>query len=158
MSPRATAWRAYAQIAATLRERITSGVLASGLWLPPESVLCEEFAVARNTVRRALAELETEGLIRTVPGVGRRVRDPATAAPGDPDEPALPQYKMIAAHLRLQIERGILAPGDPLPSEAALVRRYDVSRGTARQALAELEGAGLAESRQGKRRHVPNRP
>ncbi len=142
MSPRATAWRAYAQIAATLRERITSGVLASGLWLPPESVLCEEFAVARNTVRRALAELETEGLIRTVPGVGRRVRDPATAA----------------AHLRLQIERGILAPGDPLPSEAALVRRYDVSRGTARQALAELEGAGLAESRQGKRRHVPNRP
>lgn len=44
------------------------------------------------------------------------------------------------------IDSGELGPGDPLPSEAVLARRYGVAQGTARHALAELEGAGLVES------------
>jgi GntR family transcriptional regulator len=52
------------------------------------------------------------------------------------------------------IESGRLCPGDPLPSESALARRYGVSRGTARHALAELAGAGLVQPVHGKGRYV----
>ncbi|WP_338065055.1 GntR family transcriptional regulator [Thermobifida fusca] len=47
-----------------------------------------------------------------------------------------------------------------MPSEAAIVQQYGVSRGTARQALSDLEGAGLIRSVHGKGRFVqePERP
>lgn len=149
MSPRETAWGAYARIADVLRERIVSGDLAPGSPLPSEATLCEEFAVVRNTIRRALAALEDERLIETLPGKGRVVRGEA---------PSQYAYHRIAADLRAQIERGDLAPGDALPSEAALVQRYGVARGTARQALAALEAAGLVEAQHGKGRFVSGRP
>jgi DNA-binding GntR family transcriptional regulator len=56
--------------------------------------------------------------------------------------------------LRAAIERGELGRGDMLPSEAALTEQYGVSRWTARQALIELQGAGLIETRHGKGRFV----
>ena len=155
MSPRSTAWGAYAQIAETLRQRLTSGDYPAGSQLPSEAALCAEFSVARNTVRRALSALEDEGLIETLPGRGRVVRKP-----GDTETsptPALPQYRKIANDLRTEIEDGTLAPGDALPSEAAIVNEHGVSRGTARQALADLEGAGLVESHLGKGRYVRRR-
>lgn len=118
-------------------------------------MLCEDFGVARNTIRRALASLGEDGLIETLPGVGRVVCDPGS--PDDTGERNLPQYRRIANALRTQIESGPRAPGDALPSEATLVAEYGVSRGTARQALADLEGAGLIESRHGKGRYVRRR-
>lgn len=156
MSPRSTAWGAYNQIAETLRHRITSGDYPPGSRLPSESALCEEFSVVRNTVRRALGTLEAEGLIETLPGMGRVVRLPGDS--GGSKAHALPQYRKIANDLREQIASGRLAPGDALPSEAAIVASYGVSRGTARQALADLEGAGLIEARHGKGRYVRRRP
>jgi DNA-binding GntR family transcriptional regulator len=60
----------------------------------------------------------------------------------------------MAADLRSLIETGQLRPGDALPSELVLAGRYGVARGTARHALAELEGAGLVESVHGKGRFV----
>ncbi|GAB2815477.1 hypothetical protein GCM10027176_20180 [Actinoallomurus bryophytorum] len=149
MSPRQTEWGAYVQIAEALRRRIASGDLEAGSPLPSEAVLCREFAVVRNTVRRALSALEEEGLIETLPGKGRVVRGEA---------PTRYEYDRIAADLRNQIERGELAPGDALPSEAVLVERYQVARGTARQALAAIEAAGLIETRHGKGRYVSRRP
>jgi DNA-binding GntR family transcriptional regulator len=44
-----------------------------------------------------------------------------------------------------------------LPSESALAQQYGVARGTARHALAELEGSGLIESVHGKGRFVRGR-
>jgi len=146
-------WRSYARIAASLRERIAAGNPPPGSLLPSESALCQDYGVTRNTVRRALAELAEDGLIETVPGRGRVVRSPNE--PGSAAEHALPRYGRIAADLRAAIERGELAPGDVLPSEAALMKRHGVSRGTVRQALADLETAGLIESRPGKGRFVP---
>jgi DNA-binding GntR family transcriptional regulator len=143
------AWGVYAQIADALRTRIESGDLAPGVLLPSEAALCEEFTVARNTARRALAALEREGLIETLPGKGRAVCG---------DGPAQYKHQQIAADLRHQIESGELRPGDLLPSDAALVERYGVSRGTARQAFAALERAGLIEARHGKGRFVCRRP
>jgi DNA-binding GntR family transcriptional regulator len=44
-----------------------------------------------------------------------------------------------------------------VPSESALAEEYGVSRGTARHALAELEGAGLVIAVHGKGRYVRKR-
>ena len=148
MSPRATAWGAYKTIAGALRARIADGEFAPGAPLPSESSLCAEYRVARNTLRRALEQLADEGLIVVRPGRGRTVQQP-----GEPGS-AVPQSRRIADDLRGLIQSGELRPGDPLPSESALSERYGVARGTVRQALAELEGAKLAESIHGKGRFV----
>lgn len=153
MSPR-TPWGTYHQIADALRSRITSGDLAPGDGLPSEAALGKELGVARTTVRRALAELESERLLKAIPGSGRVVCTTEERASIHGDGPPPSQYRRIAAELRERIAGGDLAPGEALPSEAVLVRQYDVSRGTARQALSELEGTGLVVTVQGKGRFV----
>jgi len=149
VSQRATTWGAYAKIASALRESITSGVLAPGASVPSETALCEEFSVVRNTVRRALAALEDEGLIETLPGKGRIVYD---------GTPAQCEYRRIATDLRGRIKSRRLTAGDILPSEARIATQYGVARGTARAALTTLENEGLIESRHGKGRYVRRTP
>ncbi|ROO89582.1 regulatory GntR family protein [Actinocorallia herbida] len=151
MSP--TAWGAYSQIADTLRTRITEGTYAPGAKLPSESALCTEFTVTRNTIRRALTVLENEGLLITTPGTGRTVRHLNT-----PTTLPIPAYRRIADALRRQIAEGVFPEGTLLPSESALMTTHRVSRGTARQALSDLQGAGLIESHHGKGRYVRRRP
>ena len=63
----------YRDIAARLRDAITSGELAEGDVLPSEQRLAAEYGVARMTAREALKMLEAEGLVR-VSGRQRRVR------------------------------------------------------------------------------------
>jgi DNA-binding GntR family transcriptional regulator len=152
VNTRATAWGAYKVLTETLRRRITDGEFPPGAMLPAESALCQQYGMARNTVRRALDQLAEEGLIAALPGKGRVVRD-SDAAPVQ----SSPRYRDVAAELRGLVESGAWAPGDRLPSEAALAERYGVARGTIRQALAELEGAGLAETIHGKGRFVRER-
>lgn len=149
LSPRVTAWGAYKDIAAALRERITGGEFAPGDAFPAESVLCAQYGVARNTLRRALDQLAAEGLIAVRSGRGRIV-----TGPGDREASGVPEYRRIAAELRAMITSGELRPGAVLPSESALAERYGVARGTARHALAEVEGAGLVESVHGRGRFV----
>jgi GntR family transcriptional regulator len=59
-------------------------------------------------------------------------------------------YRQIADHLRAAIERGHLGPGDRLPSEAELMRHYDVARMTVRQAIQELRTEGRVVAEQGR--------
>lgn len=68
------------QVYLLLRDRITAG-MAVGSTLPPEQVLAAEHAVSRITVRRALAELEREGLILRRQGAGTFVRMRHTPSP-----------------------------------------------------------------------------
>ncbi len=49
-----------------------------------------------------------------------------------------PAYFKVQRHLVSQIDRGVFKPGDPVPTEAEICKRYGVSRTTARRALAEL--------------------
>ncbi|WP_338676082.1 GntR family transcriptional regulator [Streptomyces sp. SCSIO 30461] len=65
-----------------------------------------------------------------------------------------PLYLKVAADLRAAITAGEYGSGAKLPAEDALVRRYGVSRGTVRQALAALRTDGLITSRRGARRVV----
>lgn len=55
----------------------------------------------------------------------------------------------IAAELGERIERGLLKPGDRLPTELALTRSFAVSRTVVREAIAQLRNEGLIETRQG---------
>jgi DNA-binding GntR family transcriptional regulator len=64
----------YKQCAKVLRDRIAAGVYTGRL--PSERTLAEEFAVAVNTVRKALAMLRDEGLIETAHGWGSSVIQP----------------------------------------------------------------------------------
>lgn len=65
-----------------------------------------------------------------------------------------PLYEQVADALRTAIERGDIAPGDSLPSEAELQETYNVSRDTVRKALTRLTQEGLITSGQGRTRQV----
>ena len=54
-----------------------------------------------------------------------------------------PLHETLAAELRRRIATGILAVGDPLPSEARLCAEFAVSRGTVRQAVGALRAEGV---------------
>jgi GntR family transcriptional regulator len=66
-------------------------------------------------------------------------------------------YKQIADSLREEIVSGSLAPGDDLPSEGELSRRWSASRGPIRNALATLRSEGLIETRKGRPGRVLSR-
>jgi GntR family transcriptional regulator len=61
-----------------------------------------------------------------------------------------PLHQQIADELRRQIDAGELRPGDPLPSEHTLMRRFGVSRGTVRQARAALRTDGTITGSRGR--------
>ncbi|MBK1656748.1 phosphonate metabolism transcriptional regulator PhnF [Paracraurococcus ruber] len=65
-------WR---QIAGSLEAEITAGRLTAGARLPTEADLSARFAVNRHTVRRAMEELETRGLVRIEQGRGSFVAE-----------------------------------------------------------------------------------
>ena len=75
----------YHQIYLVLREQLHEGVFSEGL--PGEHALMKQFAVARVTVRRALQQLASEGLIAREPGRGTRPLA-AIATRAAADEPA----------------------------------------------------------------------
>lgn len=60
-----------------------------------------------------------------------------------------PKYREIANDLRAAIERGEYQPGQRIPGENDLMRKYEVSRNTARDALAVLRHEGVTDTRRG---------
>ena len=55
----------------------------------------------------------------------------------------LPKYFQIHQELLSRIKENVWAPGSSIPSEAELCQQYQVSRGTVRRALDELNRQGL---------------
>jgi GntR family transcriptional regulator len=64
----------YVQLANWIRSGIEGGAFAVGDLLPPEQALAAQSRLNRNTVRHALAQLELDGLVEKVKGVGTFVR------------------------------------------------------------------------------------
>lgn len=66
------------------------------------------------------------------------------------------RYEEIAAYIRGLVAAG--QPGDRLPSEAELCKRFGVSRMTARQGIAHLAADGLLYRRPGQGTFIADRP
>ena len=65
----------WTRIATELAEAIGSGIYAPGQRLPSEHALAEQFGVNRHTIRRSLASLCSQGLVRITQGSGTYVED-----------------------------------------------------------------------------------
>ncbi len=65
---------AYRQIADHLRSAIADGIYSGGDQLPSERQLMEQYDAARGTIRQAIAQLRSEGLIEIEHGRGAFVR------------------------------------------------------------------------------------
>lgn len=63
----------YLQIAAILRDKVSSGELRPGRQVPSETKLMQEYGVARLTARKAVRVLVSEGLVEVVTGRGAYV-------------------------------------------------------------------------------------
>jgi GntR family transcriptional regulator len=80
----------YREIADQLRQQIESGAFSSGGGqMPTEQDLQERFSASRNTIREAIKQLITLGLVETRPGQGTfvlpKVRPFVTPLTGDPE-------------------------------------------------------------------------
>jgi GntR family transcriptional repressor for pyruvate dehydrogenase complex len=71
--------KVYEEVAARLRQWIPASH-KPGDTLPPERQLVEMFGVGRGSIRDALRELQTAGVVETRHGVGTIVCDPARSA------------------------------------------------------------------------------
>ena len=65
----------YLQLVDQVRYAAASGVLHTGEPLPSIRPLAEELRVNRNTIAKAYAELESQGVIETLPGKGCFLKD-----------------------------------------------------------------------------------
>jgi len=85
--------------------------------------------------------------------VSRMVPDPASeaqaiAAASNPS--FSPLYRQIKGLITRGLQQGDWKPGELIPSEADLARRFGVSQGTVRKAVDELAAEGLLLRRQGR--------
>ncbi|HEY6452384.1 MAG TPA: GntR family transcriptional regulator [Steroidobacteraceae bacterium] len=69
-----------------------------------------------------------------------------------------PTYRKVASALVEHIVAGRLQAGDHLPPELELARQFGVNRSTVREALRELDSAGLLGRRRGSKRMMVTRP
>jgi len=69
---------AYLQLVDQVRYAAASGGLRAGDPLPSVRQLAEELRINRNTIAKAYTELESQGVIETVPGKGCFLKDGAT--------------------------------------------------------------------------------
>ena len=93
------------QIVFQIDEAVRLGRVQRGDLLPSEEELCAGFAVARSTLRRALAQMESTGAVTRERGRGKGTRvetvAPIPRTPGTFDT----VYEMIAASARKPITR-----------------------------------------------------
>jgi AcrR family transcriptional regulator len=69
----------YLRIAAEIRRRIQTGELGPGDRVPSTRGLVQEFGVAMATATKALAALQQDGVVHSLPGVGTVVGPPPRA-------------------------------------------------------------------------------
>src|SRR5947209_10561488 len=65
----------YLQLADQVRYAAASGRLRPGDPLPALRPLAEELRINRNTIAKAYSELESQGIIETIPGKGYFLKD-----------------------------------------------------------------------------------
>ena len=71
----------------------------------------------------------------------------------NPDS-SVPLYQQLCNLLTDQIHKGVLKPGDKIPSELQLSEMYGISRITVRSAITQMVDEGLLMKRHGKGTYV----
>src|SRR5271156_845667 len=89
-----------------------------------------------------LRKAEGVEALTTVPETSGKTGTVSTAA-------GVPLHRQLFLVLHDEIDRGVIAPGDALPTEQALCEQFGVSRITVRRALADLADQGYIERRRG---------
>ncbi|MGW0515991.1 FadR/GntR family transcriptional regulator [Crossiella sp. NPDC003009] len=64
----------------------------------------------------------------------------------------------LVEQLTARIREGVIRPGEKLPTEGSLVQTYGVSRTVVREALSQLQAAGLVETKHGRGSFVLAQP
>jgi len=95
----------YLQLVEQVRHAAASGGLRAGEPLPSIRPLAEELRVNRNTIAKAYTELESQGIIETLPGKGCFLREVNTlltkAARNDLLEQEVDRAIVAAHHLQI---------------------------------------------------------
>jgi GntR family transcriptional regulator len=98
----------YLQLVDQIKAAAASGALQSGEALPSIRPLAEELRVNRNTIAKAYGELESQGVIETLPGKGCFLKDNNSPLKKDVRRKMLIEeidQAVVAAH-HLQVPRG----------------------------------------------------
>jgi GntR family transcriptional regulator len=110
----------HRQLFIVLRDEITRGVYTVTGALPNEEALCQRFGVSRITVRRALADLVSLGLVERRHGLGTFVKPGPPMARGAPSLGFIDSLRQVATETQvqvLQVERVA-----PMPDIAAVLQ------------------------------------
>jgi len=115
----------YRQIKDYVLTHMRSGEWPAGTRVPSENQLVRQLGVSRMTVNRALRELEQEGFLSRLHGVGTFVKDP-------PHQTSLLELRNIAQEIR---DRGNKHTAKVILREAiaapdSLARRFDTAPGS----------------------------
>lgn len=100
----------YAQVAGELRKDIRSGRIRPGKPLPSERTLQQQYGVSRETVRRAVALLRSEGLVVVRQGHGVHVREQSEL-----EELTPPAGSEVTARMPTAEERAEYGIGEGVP-------------------------------------------
>ena len=111
----------YGQIADRVKFAVAGGVLRPGDLVPSVRELSKQLVVNPNTVARAYRDLQTEGLLESVRGMGLQV------AEGAVERCRAARREMVRQRLRQAIEEARQSKMDPAEIEAIL--REEWARG-----------------------------
>lgn len=95
----------HRQLFLVLREQILRGAFEPRGVLPKEEDLCAHFSVSRITVRRALADLATLGLVERRHGLGTFVRDGISMSRAAPDLGLIDELSKQARETAVEVIR-----------------------------------------------------
>lgn len=90
----------YVQLMETITAAIASGTLAAGIRLPSVREMAAQAGVNPNTMQRALAELEREGLLYSQRTAGRFVTDQSDRITQKRKELAMQQIRIFLSSMK----------------------------------------------------------
>jgi len=128
----------YLQLKNSLIEAIRSGQYAPGAPVPTEPQLCKQYAVSRITVRRAISELQDEGVLEKRHGKGtfvsfRRMETSLVDLAGYSETFSLKDYEVTKRFIDLAegvadgslAQKLAIAKGDPILTIRRLIMAAD---------------------------------
>lgn len=107
----------YQQVARTISEDIGGGRLAPGDQLPPEAALEERFGVSRITVRGAIRELVSEGLVEIRRGRGTFVTAPKVTQELSALTGFVEDMRLAGRHASAEVVDQLTVPADRIVAE-----------------------------------------